>query len=355
MRKLSFLFVLTVVVAMLMACPAWAQFRSTINGVVLDPNGAAVPNAELQVTHTETGAVSKITSAGDGNYSFPNLVTGTYELKATAPGFKPFVQRGITLTLNQIVKVDVTLELGTVEQTVEVVANASPLNFENSTRQEGVDPETINELPLIVAGAPRTSAQYAVLMPGVTTGKTGDAFDARINGGIQSGDEAVMDGVSMQQGTMSQTGMISMWDFRMTPDMISEFKVLTSNYEPQYGSTTSANIMVTTKSGTNEFHGGVYEYLRNTALNARQFGADKRSKDIEHDAGGYIGGPVKVPGLWSSKFKTYFYFNFEAFRITGGVNRPTLSIPSMKERNGDFSDWKDADGKLIPVFDPAST
>ncbi len=346
-------FALTAVV--LCANIALGQFRSTISGTVLDPANAPVPNAEVTVTNTATGQEMKTTTGSDGLYSFPNLVTGTYELRATAAGFKPYVQRGITLTLNQLVRVDVRLELGTVEQSIEVVANASPLNFDNATRAEGVAPETINDLPLIVSGAPRNSAQFAVLLPGVTTGAGSSAFDARINGGLQSGDEAIMDGVSMQQGTMNQSGMISFWDFRMTPDMISEFKVLTSSYEPQYGSTTSAQIMVTTKSGTNEFHGAVYEYFRNTVLNARQFGADRRPKDIEHDFGGSIGGPVKLPGLWSSKFKTYFFTNIEKFYIRGGVNRPTISIPSLKQRNGDFTDWVDADGRLISIYDPATT
>ncbi len=334
---------------------AFAQFRSGISGRVLDPGGAAIPGAEVTLISLDTGVEAKTTTEADGLYSFPNLVTGTYDLKVSAPGFRQYEQKGITLTLNQLVRVDVTLELGAVEQTITVEANASPLNFDNATRQEGVSPETINDLPLIVSGSPRNAAQFAVLLPGVTTGGGNNAFDARINGGIQSGDEAVMDGVSMQQGTMSQTGMISFWDFRMTPDMISEFKVLTANYEPQYGSTTSANIMVTTKSGTNEFHGGGYWYFRNTALNARQFGADSRPKDIEHDFGGFIGGPAKLPGIWSSLFKTYFYLNIEKFKITGGVNRPTLSIPSMLERNGNFTDWTDSSGAIIPVYDPATT
>ncbi len=355
MRKpISFL-TAALIVGLLAIGPASAQFRSGISGTVMDPNGAVVPGAEVTVTNVQTGVEATATTNESGLYSFPNLVTGTYDLKVTAPGFRTYDQKGITLTLNQFVRVDVKLELGTVEQAIEVVANASPLNFDNATRQEGVSPEVINDLPLIVSGSPRNSAQFAVLLPGVTTGGSNNAFDARINGGLQSGDEAIMDGVSMQQGTMSQSGMISFWDFRMTPDMISEFKVLTANYEPQYGSTTSANIMVTTKSGTNEFHGGVYEYFRNTALNARQFGADKRPKDIEHDFGGFIGGPVKLPGVWSSKFRTYFYTNIEKFYIRGGVSRPTLSIPSMKERNGDFTDWLDADGKIIPVYDPATT
>jgi hypothetical protein len=347
-----FIFVLALA---LMTGTALAQFRSTISGTVLDPNNAPVPNAEVSVTNTDTGTTANTTSGPDGLYSFPNLITGTYELKASATGFRPFVQRGITLTLNQLVRLDVKLELGTVEQSIEVVADASPLNFENATRQEGVAPETINDLPLIVSGSPRNAAQFAVLLPGVSTGGTNNAFDARINGGLQSGDEAIMDGVSMQQGTMSQTGMISFWDFRMTPDMISEFKVLTANYEPQYGSTTSANIMVTTRSGTNDFHGSLYEYHRNTNLNARQFGADKRPKDLEHDFGGAIGGPVKLPIAWSSWMKNYFYTNWEKFYIRGGVNRPTLTIPSLKQRAGDFTDWRDDTGALIPIFDPSST
>ena len=297
LRKLHLLCLLVLALA---GFPAAAQFRSTISGTVLDPNNAPVPNADVSVTNVDTGVTASTKSGPDGLYSFPNLITGTYELKATATGFRTFHQRGITLTLNELVRVDAKLELGTVEQSIEVVADASPLNFENATRQEGVAPETINDLPLMVSGSPRNAAQFAVLLPGVSTGGTNNAFDARINGGLQSGDEAIMDGVSMQQGTMSQTGMISFWDFRMTPDMISEFKVLTANYEPQYGATTSANIMVNTKSGTNEFHGGVYEYLRNNWLNSPQFGTDAPPVNREHDFGGYIGGPVKLPVAWSS-------------------------------------------------------
>ena len=334
---------------------AWTQFRSTISGTVLDPNNAPVPNADVSVTNVDTGVTASTKSGPDGLYSFPNLMTGSYELKATAAGFRTFVQRGITLTLNELVRVDAKLELGTVEQSIEVIADASPLTFDSAVRQEGVAPETINDLPLIVSGSPRNAAQFAVLLPGVSTGGTNNAFDARINGGIQSGDEAIMDGVSMQQGTMAQTGMISYWDFRMTPDMISEFKVLTANYEPQYGATTSANIMVTTKSGTNEFHGAAYEYLRNTKLNARQFGADTRPVDKEHDFGAAIGGPVKLPLVWNNWMKNYFYSNIEKFYIRGGVSRPTITIPSLKQRAGDFTDWRDGEGNLIPVFDPAST
>jgi len=360
--------------ALLLPTLGWAQsMNASIGGTVMDPTGAAVPNVQLSLTAVATGAVSRTTSGPDGLYSFPNLPPGVYELKASAQGFRDFVQRGIELTVRATMRLDVSLTLGTAVQTVEVTANASPLNFDNAERKEGITPETVQELPLLVSGGPRSSASFAILMPGVSTGGTANPFDSRINGGLQSGDEAIMDGVSMQQGFMSQTGMVSLYqDFPMTPDMVSELKLLTSNYEPMYGSTLSSQIIAVSKSGTSEFHGGAYEYHRNTWLNARPWGAmnrvdngvetpgTARPKDIEHDIGGFIGGPFKignrgVPGFWSGRKKSYFYVNYEAFRIAGGVGRPTISIASLKERNGDFTDWKDAAGNLIPIYDPATT
>ena len=145
-------------------------------------------------------------------------------------------------------------------------------------------------------------------------------------------------------------------DFPQSPDMISEVKVLTSSYEPQYGSTGGAIVIMETKSGTNQFHGGVYEYNRNTDFNARQFGVDTRPHDLENDFGGFLGGPVKLPLAWSGRNKTFFFVDYERYRIAGGVTAPTLSIPSIKERQGDFSDWVDpATGNLIPIYDPATT
>ena len=124
------------------------------------------------------------------------------------------------------------------------------------TQEHGISPETLNQLPLLMNSGPRAAASFATLMPGVSTGGGNNAFDARINGGLQSGDEASLDGVSMQQGFMSQGGMVSIFqDFPMSPDMVSEVKVLTSNYAPEYGSSTSGQIMAVTKSGGSSFHG----------------------------------------------------------------------------------------------------
>lgn len=352
-----------VLVLALMTVAGWAQsLRGSLSGTVADPSGAMMPNVGLTLTNIDTGFTATATTGPDGLYSFPNLQAGNYELKATASGFRDFVQRGISILVNQSARLELKLELGAETQTVEVLANASPLDFETGTRQEGIAPETIQQLPILLGGKPRSAASFAILMPGVSTGGRNDAFDSRINGGLASGDEAIVDGVSMQQGMMSQTGMISIHgDFQYTPDMVSEVKVLTANYEPQYGATTSAVIIANTKSGTNEFHGGGYWFHRNTVLNARQFGADTRPVNLQNNPGGYIGGPVRwgdknIPGIWSDKRKSYFYVNFEAFRIAGGATRETISIPSLKNRNGDFSDWRDSEtGNLIPIFDPATT
>jgi len=315
-----------------------------------------IPNAELTLTSLQRGTAMKATTGQEGLFTFPNLEPGTYELKVAAAGFRPALVRPIAVTINQIVRNDVRLDVGTDVQTVEVQATAPQLNFENASRSEGVTPETLNELPLIVSGGPRNSAQFTVLLPGVTTGGGNNAFDARINGGLQSGDEAIMDGASMQEGHMSQSGMVAFADFRMTPDMISEFRVLTSTYEPEYGSSTGGQIIAVTKSGTNSLHGGGFEYLRNKALNATQFTndrgpGDQRPKDNEHEFGGFLGGPVIIPKIYKGKgwARSYFFTDVEFFRIRGGASRPTLSIASTQERQGDFTDWP------YPIYDPKST
>ena len=154
---------------------------------------------------------------------------------------------------------------------------------------------------------------------------------------------------------MSQSGMVSIFqDFPYSPDMVSEIKVVSSSYDAQYGSTTGGQIVAVTKSGQEKFHGALFEYFQNDSLNANQWGATEKSPLTKHNFGGNIGGPMKIPGLWSNSVKTYFYVDVEGYRQEGGASRPTLSIPSMKQRNGDFSDWRDASGNLIPIYDPAT-
>ncbi len=348
---------LVIVALLLTPLLIWAQSQnSSISGTITDASGAVVPNADLTLTSMQRQTAVQSKSGPAGLYTFPNLEPGTYELKISATGFKPVAQRGIAVSVNQLARFDVRLEVGTDVQTVNVVeATTSQLNFENATRSEGVTPETINELPLIVAGGPRNSAQFLVLLPGVTTGGGNNAYDARINGGMATGDEAIMDGASMQEGFMSQSGMVSFFDFRMTPDMISEFRVLTSTYEPEYGASTGGQLIATTKSGTSTFHGGGFEYLRNKSLNAAQWQFDRptkdaRGKDNEHEFGGFIGGPVKIPKIYNTdRARTFFFTDVEFFRQRGGVNVNPITVPTAQEKAGDFSDWPTI------IYDPLTT
>lgn len=331
------------------------SFNASLSGTAFDETGAVVPHAELKLINSATGIASSFMSDQLGRYSFQNLPPGTYELRASVPGFREYRQSGIELNINIRARVNVQLQLGTTTERVDVIASPVLMNFENPTHEAGFTPDTLGELPLLMNGGIRSSAGLAVLLPGVTSGGGNDPFDARFNGGTFLGDEAVVDGVTMQQGTMSQSGMISLFaDFPYSPDMVSEVRVLTANYEPQYGGTSGAVIIADTKSGTQEFHGSAFWFHRNSALNARPWGQEKPF-NLQHNYGFALGGPNKIPGLWSDKVKSFFYVDYEGFRANGGTVAPILSIPSMKNRAGDFTDWVDGSGSLIPVYDPFTT
>ncbi|MCX6627957.1 MAG: carboxypeptidase-like regulatory domain-containing protein [Candidatus Solibacter sp.] len=320
--------------------------NASLSGVVLDPAGAVVPAAQLTLLSLGTGMASRTQTAADGSYSFPSAPAGQYELKASAKGFKDFRQQGIQLSLFEKARVEVRLEIGSSTETVEVRADASMVNFETAEQRGGIAPETMGELPLVVSNGVRSSAGFLTLLPG-SSAPTGDVGSARINGGVQYAGEAILNGSALLNPAGQQGIISAAMDFAQSPDMVSELKVLQANYEPQYGSTGGAIIIMETKSGTNRFHGTAFEFLRNTAMNARQFNVAQRPKDIENDFGVFIGGPMKLPVATSKFNKTYFFFNWEGFRQRGALTRPTLTIPSLKQRQGDFSDWVDVTGKLI--------
>lgn len=345
----------TLAVCILLGVNAPAQnVNASLAGRVTDQSGGAVGGAEVTLKALETDIALKTTTEEGGLYNFPNLPPGGYELRVAAPGFRDYVRTGIRADLGGRLRLDVGLEVGAPAQTIEVRENASPLNFDNAAQGGDIAPDTVNRLPLLVSGGPRSSAAFATLLPGITS-PDGNVVGAHMNGGVQGGGEALLNGVSMVNPSGGNGVWSAAFDFPQSPDMVSELRVLNSNYEPQYGSTGGAVFVMETKAGSNQFHGGLYEYLRNTVLNARQFGAVSRPTDLENSFGGAIGGPAKLPVAWSSRNKTYFFANWEGFRIRGGIVRQTLSIPSLKERQGDFSDWVDADGRPIPIFDPATT
>jgi len=350
--------VLLAALVLFAAATLWGQSQNaSLTGQVTDKTGAAVPGATVTLNSTERKIPQTVTTDPEGRYSFPNNPPGTYNLTVDATGFKTYVKTGIELAVSQAARADAQLEVGDASTKIEVTADVQQLNVDNGAKQEGVAPQIVNDLPLLVsAGTPRNALQFASFLPGVNTGTSVQAFNARINGGLKMGDEAVMDGVSMQEGTMSQSGIVSFFDFAQTPDMVQEVRLMTSSYEPEYGTTTGGVMIVTTKSGTDQLHAGAFEYLRNRDLNATPFtnnrgAGDQRPKDNENEYGFFGGLPVKLkflPFVWGPKHKTYFFNDTEFLRSLGGASRPLVTIPSMQDRTGDFSDWP------TPIYDPKS-
>jgi len=330
---------------------------ANLSGTVTDASGAVIVGAQLTLTNTASKSKATYQSDAGGRYVFRDLEPGIYSLQVAKTGFETTTQTGIVLTINASAHSDVVLKVGAGTESVEVLASTSLVNYDNATVQGGIEPQTLADLPIAIAnGNQRSSAQLAVLLPGVTTSSGGDAYNARINGGQQSGDEAILDGATLAEGYLNQSGMVAIHtDFPVSPDMISELKVVTSTYEPQYGFTTSGQIVAQTKSGGTSFHGSGYVYLRNDGLNARQWSepaGSPRTFDHEMDAGANIGGPIKLPGFDKGKNKGFFFFNWEPYTLNGGATRPILTIPTMPERGGDFTDNLDSDGNLIPIYDP---
>jgi len=242
----------------------------------------------------------------------------------SAPAFQSFVRKGIELAVNQSARVDVPLTVGTADQTVTVSADASLINYDNPTLGGGVSPETLQDFPLVISGAPRSSVTVAILMPGVTTGGGGNAYNSRTNGGIITGDEAVVDGATASEGFMNQSGMVSLQtDFGMSAryherGQNSWPRITTRNMETQLQASSSCKPGAAVRS----FTAAAYEYLRNDALNAKQYGASKKTADKENDFGANVGGPIWIPGYHrpDAYVKGYFYFNWEGFQDHGGAN-----------------------------------
>jgi len=329
--------------------------NASIDGEITDPNGAVVAGATVDLKSKDTNVSSRFVSDTNGLYSFRNVVPGTYQLEVKAQGFGEYVQDGIIVRVGYPIRQNVLLRLESTIQHVEVTADASPLNFENAELRGSIDPEVIQDLPLLVSGSIRSAANFASLLPGVVRG-SGDVAGAHVNGGQSQTGIVVLDGIALynSSGTQGLTGAVL--DFPQSPDVISEFQVLTSNYDAQYGSAGGVTIEHV-KSGTNTFHGTAYEFNRNSSFNATQWDPThpQRAQNVENDFGGNFGGPLKLP-FWKNKdHRTFFFANFEAFRIRGALNRPTISIPSLAERQGDFRDWIDPGTlNLIPIYDPAT-
>jgi hypothetical protein len=332
MRILALLFVL--------ASGASAQTASTqILGLITDSTGAIVPGATITAKRVETGDVRTTTSNETGNYIFPLVDSGTYEISCAAPGFKTEIRRGIPLELNQKGRIDFQMQVGKQTETVEVTAAAPLLKTEDATLGSVVDNKRIIELPL----NGRNFAQAATLMPGVVYGSARMGIDGQqtigtrampgqmvgisANGQRDANQNITLDGVSATDGFKSSMLFVP------SIEAIEEFKIQSAVYSAEYGMNSGAQANVSIKSGTNRWHGSAFEFLRNNALDARGFflapNQDK-NKLRRNQFGGVFSGPVR-------KDNTFFLVNYEGRRERRGTPSRT-TVPTVAMRGGNMSE-----------------
>jgi outer membrane receptor protein involved in Fe transport len=304
---------------------------ATLSGTVTDSTGAAVPNASITLTQTDTNFVRVSKSKGDGSYHEEFLPVGPYKLSVAAPGFKTLDRSGITLSVMQNAELDLQLSIGTTGETIEVSADVPLVNTGNSTLGQTVSNEEIDNLPLVNRNVDR----LLQLVPGVqkvdTINNLGyQEIKVLVNG---STDGFVGQVSYYLDGGLNMTGLRNSGNQVPNPDAISQFNVVTNNYSAQLGRYSSAVVSVVSKSGTNKFHGSAFEFYRSRNFNAGGFNAGAGSTKApynQHRFGGTFGGPIRHD-------KDFFFGSFGGFRYTTTTSH-SGALPSDAQMNGDFSE-----------------
>jgi hypothetical protein len=340
------------------ASAVFAQdFRATITGRVLDSSGASVVGAQIVTTNVETGFTSRTESTSTGTYTLTALPPGNYTLTVEMAGFKKFVREGLQLEVQGRPQIDVTLEPGDVQTTVNVSGEAPLLETSNASRGGVITGRTLVDLPL----NGRNAFALAGLEPGVNFTARGQAstflrttanagFSSfTFNGGQFRSNESLLDGVP-------NTGTDGLVQYVPSVDATSEFKVQTNSFDAEFGRFTGGVINAAIRSGTNEFHGTLFHFVRNSVWNARDPFATNIPQFGYNLFGGSGGAPVYIPKIYNGKNRTFWFFNYEGSRE--GVPRANVAtVPTALERQGDFSQSRVRSGNnVLPVmiYDPRS-
>ncbi len=325
-----------------LALPMWAQQDlGSIGGRVTDPSKSVVANANVTITNQGTGVRIATVTNDAGNYAARSLPFGSYEIVAEAKGFRRSIRKDLALHIGQTITLDLTLELGSVDQAVEVTAAAPLVESGTSDLSTVVEARQVRDLPVAVNGNMRSPESFTMLAPGV------DAAN-NVNGAQERAKEVLVDGV-MSTGPESG-GVIFTYP---SVEALGEFKLEASNFSAEYGHSGGGFEIFTTKSGNNQFHGSLFEYLRNDKFDARGFISPITPVNRQNEFGVAVGGPVLIPKLYNGKNKTFFYFVYDGFRYRAGATNNLLTLPTAAQRAGDFSALTKAGGPL-QVYDPAS-
>src|SRR5215510_5135622 len=300
----------------------YAQGFGSIVGNVMDPSGAVIANARVTVTDRGTGFARTTVADADKHYVLTSLRPAKYDLSVEATGFRTFSQKGLTLLADQTLTVNVTAQIGTKEEVVNVTGDAIQVDISTPTLKQVIEKERVTELPL----NGRNAATLTLTAPGAVTAPSGGAdqgttktFPGAVtisaNGARQNMISYQLDGGNYVDEYTNVNQPFPM------PDALQEFSVQTSNYSAEYGQNAGAVVNVVTRSGTNSFHGDAFEFVRNASFTARQWQADKRDQLKRNQFGGVFGGPIVHD-------RTFFFASFQGtrFRNIGGAT--TQTVPS---------------------------
>ena len=334
--------VMVLVILFLTVPTVFAQGNlGSLQGTVRDQSGLLAPGAEVTATNMGTNLQSSTVTNEAGTYRIPALPPGPYRLSVSLQGFKTFVREPITIITATIITLDVTLEVGAATEHVEVVARVVELQTTSAEISTSLERKVLLDLPISMGGAATTGASgrrqpenFIFLTPGVQ----GDQWNRRINGQPRFTSEVTFEGASVSH--LSGPGFIA----RLTPpyEAVEEFKMSNTLFPVEYGRGFNV-INFSMKSGTNAFHGSVFEFLRNDRFDARSFFAKDKPIVRQNEFGFTVGGPL-------IKDRTFFFVAFSGFRLRGGAAQAALiTMPTTAMLQGDFSEWP------FPIFDPATT
>lgn len=321
--------------------------RGTVTGVVRDPSGAVIANAAITATHVETNTKIQARATSTGDYTLSGLDIGVYKISALAPGFRR-EETKVTVDPGATVRFDFAMQVGAATDSIEVSARAALLETDSTQNSTNINNKLVGEIPIVVNGGVRSIMNLATLAPEARS--TGGGL--RIGGGQSAGYDVIMDGGSLTSGSSAyQEARVQISSVPL--DAVSELAVETSGLKAENGRAMGV-ISLVSKSGTNEYHGSLFEFLRNNAMDARGFFAAATPILKQHDFGATAGGPVRVPKLYNGRNRTFFFASYEGFRNRSGGNPQFLSVPLPEMYNGDFSNWIRG-GKLAPIYDPGTT
>ena len=336
-----------VAVSLTVTGQAYAQVAgATLTGTVKDPSGAFIPNAQVAVRDVATGITRTVSADGAGLYVAPNLLPGTYEIRVTATGFSTEVQKGVTLTVGAQQLLDFTMRVGQMSQTVEVTTEAPTVELTSSELGATVNSTTVRELPL----NGRSWTDLANLQPGVVAATSHPKVDVNrgfgsqlsISGARPQQNNYRLDGISIND--YSNGGPGSVLGQNLGVEAIQEFSVLTSNYSAEYGKTSGGVVNAISRSGTNQFHGSVYEFLRNSALDADNFFDNSNGVPKppfrRNQFGASAGGPIR-------KDRTFVFGDYEGIRQSLGTT-VSSGVPSANARLGILADPNNPGQNLPP-------